>query len=67
MNGIEQECVCRINTGVIGLSASNQLFDPSEASFHFFHFIFDNFTRCSPVIALIKEQFDIAFTYDDTI
>ena len=67
MNGVEQEGICRINAGVVCLSIGNQLFDSSEASFHFLHFIFDNFTSCDPVIALIKEQFDIAFTNDDTI
>jgi len=48
------------------LPTGNQLFDLDETSFHFLHFIFNNFTGCGPVIALVEEQRDIAFTYDDT-
>jgi hypothetical protein len=67
MNGVEKEGICGVNARVVCLAAGDQLFNPGETLFHLFQFILYGLTSCGPIIALIKEQRDVAFTYDDTI
>lgn len=67
MDGVEKEGVRRVNTRVVCLATRDQLLDPVEPPFHFLYLVIDGLPGCGPVITFIKEQRDVAVTYDNTI